>query len=360
MRSIISIAAFAALASAAPTNSKHYKDFSPDSKYFPLANGFPTPSPDAVATIQKQAFGTLPNGPAPAKISAGGIQALKLIALNEIFEVAYFTELAYNITNKAPGYDVGKSHDYVLATINAIIAQEELHALYANGALAAFKEEPIQACKYNFPVSDFKSAIALAGTFTDLVLGTLQEVNTLFATNGDLALVGPLSSVIGNEAEQEGFFRLVQQKRATSQAFLTVATPGFAYTAVASFIVPGSCPNAASIGITPFKPLNLLSSEVKAKTQKLPFSFAKADAGTEDYSTLSVAYINSQNVPVVVKLEQVKVEGDKVTFEANFPYDQYLLNGLTIAAVTKGAGPFANADAVAAATIFGPGLIEIN
>ena len=30
------------------------------------------------------------------------------------------------------------------------------------------------------------------------------------------------------------------------------------------------------------------------------------------------------------------------------------------AAVTKSAGPFADADAVAADTIFGPGLIEIN
>jgi hypothetical protein len=35
------------------------------------------------------------------------------------------------------------------------------------------------------------------------------------------------------------------------------------------------------------------------------------------------------------------------------------MNGLTIAAVTNGAGPFATADAVAQASIFGPGLIEI-
>jgi hypothetical protein len=36
------------------------------------------------------------------------------------------------------------------------------------------------------------------------------------------------------------------------------------------------------------------------------------------------------------------------------------MNGLTIAAVTKTAGLFASADAVAKDAIFGPGLIEIN
>ena len=42
------------------------------------------------------------------------------------------------------------------------------------------------------------------------------------------------------------------------------------------------------------------------------------------------------------------------------PYDEFLMNGLTIAAVTKNNGNFGNADEVAKETIFGPGLIEID
>jgi hypothetical protein len=34
--------------------------------------------------------------------------------------------------------------------------------------------------------------------------------------------------------------------------------------------------------------------------------------------------------------------------------------GLTIAAVTNSTGPFANATEVAGATLYGPGLIEVN
>jgi hypothetical protein len=52
--------------------------------------------------------------------------ALKLIALNELFEVAFFTELVFNVTNKDRGYDLGhgQGHEYVLDALNSIVAQE--------------------------------------------------------------------------------------------------------------------------------------------------------------------------------------------------------------------------------------------
>jgi len=73
-----------------------------------------------------------------------------------------------------------------------------------------------------------------------------------------------------------------------------------------------------------------------------------------------VAYINQQNLPVVVQPTNVQVQGDMVTLTANFPYNATLMNGLTIAAVTTKAQGFASADEVAAAALFGPGLIEVN
>lgn len=360
MRSSIvySTAVLAGVASALPTNKRG--DFSPDNVYFPLANGFPNPSQDQIMAIQKQADGTLPNGPPPPTLSPEGVTNLRLIALNELFEVAFYTELIYNVTNKLHGYDLGYGHEYVLDTLTAIQAQEELHLLNANGALQHFNQEPIQPCKYSFPVTDFQSAIALAGTFTDVVLGTLQDVNQIFAKNGDDGLVRAVSSVIGNEAEQEGFFRLVQKKRASSQPFLTTSVRDFAFTAIQGFTLPGSCPNINTISLKTFKPLAVVSQNIQPATQNIKFSFAKADAGTEDWASLSVVYINQQNVPIVKSLQNPNVEGDMVVFEAQFPFDEFLMHGLTIAAVTKGSGPFASADAVAEAAIFGPGLIEID
>lgn len=358
MHSTFSFVVFAAFAAAAPV-SKRFSDFSPDGVYFPLKNGFPDPNNDQLLGIEKGAFGTLPNAPPPEKVSPEGITSLKLIAANELFEVAFFNELLHNVTEKAPGYDLGYGHEYTIDALRAIISQEELHALNANGALAAFKEAEIEPCKYQFPVTDFQSAIGLAALFTDLVLGTLQDVNQFFAENGDFGLVRAVSSVIGNEGEQEGFFRFIKSKRPSSQPFLTTSVRDFAFTAIQSFIVPGSCPNIDTIPLKTFKPLNVLSTDIKPATQNIKMSFAKADAGTEDWSTLSVVLINQQNVPIVKSLGNPKVEGDSVVFEAPFPYDENLLDGLTIAAVTKSAGPFTNADAVSEATIFGPGLIEV-
>lgn len=71
-------------------------------------------------------------------------------------------------------------------------------------------------------------------------------------------------------------------------------------------------------------------------------------------------FINGQNTPISAPLKNIKVSGTVVTFDVFFPFTANLLNGLTIAAVTIGSGPFANADAVALQTLFGPGLIEVN
>ncbi len=87
---------------------------------FPLSNGFPTPSPDQLQSIQQGAHGTLPNAPPPPNISDTAIAVLTVIAFNEIFEVAYFTDLIANITNDVDGYSI-KNKDEVLLNLNVIV-----------------------------------------------------------------------------------------------------------------------------------------------------------------------------------------------------------------------------------------------
>lgn len=210
------------------------------------------------------------------------------------------------------------------------------------------------------PVSDFQSAIALAGTFTDLVLGTLQDVNQIFAKNQDDGLVRAVTSVVGNEASQEGFFRLMQKKRPSSQPFVTTATRDFAFTAIQDFVIEGSCPNIASIPLKRFKPLVVETKTIHAESQNLKFSFDMKDAGMYDVKDMRLTYLNGQNQPIVKGFENVKMEGGRVYFEAGFPYDDFLMNGLSVAAVTMGADTFADADAMAKAAVFGPGLIEVD
>ena len=92
---------------------------------FPLADGFPSPNPAQLAQIQATAGGSLPDGPLPTSLKPAGVTTLQLIALNEIFEVAYFNDLLTNVTTGVPGYDVealGFNKTYVVNTLTAVRA----------------------------------------------------------------------------------------------------------------------------------------------------------------------------------------------------------------------------------------------
>ncbi|KAF9730285.1 late sexual development protein [Paraphaeosphaeria minitans] len=202
-----STAALATLACASPTSSfspqHHGRDehnrgyyhegdsFRELSPYLP--DVFPNPSLEQIRETQERAHGTLPNTPLPAHLSKEGITNFKLIAFNELFEVAFFFELLQNITNNVDGYELGEARDEILEDLTVILAVEELHALGANAILQANGVDPIKPCRYNFPVSDYKSAVALAATFTDVVLGALQDVNDIFAQNAENGLVRLIS-----------------------------------------------------------------------------------------------------------------------------------------------------------------------
>ncbi|GAD92491.1 sexual development protein (LsdA), putative [Paecilomyces variotii No. 5] len=371
--SALALLGVASLVSAASVNFKRYNVLS-ERSVPPLPDGMPNPSAEQLADIEHKARGTLPNTPPPSHISPEGITSLKLIAFNELFEVAYFNDLLLNVTNNVPGYEIEDKDErnFVIKVLTAVLAQESLHALSANGALQSVGVDPIQPCEYTFPVTDFKSAIALAGTFTAVVLGTLQDAVDNFAKGGDHDVARQIASVIGNEGEQEGWYRLLQNKIPNELPFLTTSVLDFAFTAVQGFTVPGTCPNINEIPLKTFKPLTIVTPP-GPKTQEITISLnlkevesleaqlygAAGDDDKSDEERWWVTYINQLNKPIVESLEPVKVEGDQILANTLFPYDENLMNGLTIVAITSNPGPFANADEVVNSTYFGPGLIIV-
>lgn len=90
---------------------------------FPLANGFPDPSNTTVAEIQRTAGGTLSNNGPPTGLNAETVNSFGLIAFNEIFEVAFFTELVSNITQGVEHYRFPPEvAEFTIASLNAVIA----------------------------------------------------------------------------------------------------------------------------------------------------------------------------------------------------------------------------------------------
>lgn len=364
--------------SAAPATPSGAQIKSGNPFSFPLDNGFPTLSADAKTVVNELAQGTEPNGGAPT-LQTDDLTSIQLIAFNELFEVAFFTDLLFNVTNNVAGFGFQdqKMRQTVIDALVAIQAQEELHADNANAILTNNKVDPIQACKYQFPTTNLADALNLASTFTDVVLGTLQDVQLHLAQNN--AANGPnvvpiIGSVIGQEGEQNGFFRNVSRNMRTTytltnttqfngkipsaKPFLTRSSREFAFSALnQNFVVPNSCPNSNTIKLPIFQPLTVVTTPV-GKDQLLTFS-VPVDKPTPP-TGLSLVLINGQNTPLIETVQNAQVANGVATFQANFPFTENILDGLTIAALTSSAGPFASAEDVAKATIAGPGLIEVN
>ncbi|KAG9739730.1 hypothetical protein KCU73_g9402, partial [Aureobasidium melanogenum] len=346
--------------SSAYSASASYQSFPTQvasSKKLLLSNGFPNLSPSALADVNNAAHGTQSNASAGnITFPADSLTNFQLIAFNELFEVAFFTSLLTNITTGVSGFEIPAhlNSTYIIDTLIAVQAQEELHAINANTKLPV----PLQTCQYKFLTAKFDDAIALAATFTDVVIGTLQDVSMIFAADGEKGVVQAVASVIGQEGEQNGFYRSLQNKIPSAQPFLTASARDFAFSALnQNFVVPGSC-DISGIDLKVFEVLTLETADVELGDQTISLSFDISNFhGTPE--DLEFVLISGQNVPIVQELRNVKQDGKKVTFDADFLQQTDLLFGLTIGAVVRKGQPLANADQVADAAVFGPALIEV-
>ena len=224
-------------------------------------------------------------------------------------------------------------------------------------------------CQYQFPVSNLLDAVNLAETFTAVVLGALQGANVLFAKDGNTAPIQIITSVIGQEGEQNGYYRFFLQKVPSESPFLTAVPAPFAWSALQMFIVPGSCPFPLSnINLPIFTPIMTNGGAVAAiepQDQVLSFSADLSSVAAAkpfvngDGSGLFLTYTTGQQVPIPVPISNVKWSGSQISFQAQFPYSENVMQGFSHAALTT-SNKFGSADDVVAAALAGPAVIQVN
>ncbi|OLN89343.1 hypothetical protein CCHL11_08998 [Colletotrichum chlorophyti] len=325
-------------------------------------------TPEQIRVVEQEARGSLPNSAPPPKLEPSSLTAFQLIQFNEQFEVAFFSSMLENVTAGGPGWETTEK-DRMIETLKVVVAQEKLHALDAKGVLDHFKAFSPAPCQYQFPTNNLKEAVALAETFTSVVLGTLQDANQLLAKNGDLGPVRAVSAVIGQEGEQNGFYRSILSHAPSSQPFLTTSIAPFAYSALQSFVVKDSCPfKLSEIDIPLYAPLNveqMQGGQIEAKDQMLSFSVDLREVVTagrflgKERAPLFVTYLSGLNVPLSVPVQNPQWDGARITFDAEFPFEKNSMYGLSIAALTY-EGKFTSPGDISKATLAGPGLIQVN
>ncbi|KAI8626583.1 sexual development protein [Xylariaceae sp. FL1651] len=331
----------------------------------PSNDGFPTPNAQQLLSTEQQADGLLSNSPPPPTLSQAGIANFQLIAFNENVEVAFFGDIIKNMTDHVPGFEYvssSRSEGEMLEILKTVKAQEELHAITAIDILEHFKAPLVpMPCTYKFPTTTLVDAINLAETLTSVVLGTLQDAEQSFAKNGDDGPVRAVSSVIGQEGEQNGFYRFILNHKPSEKPFLTTNVAAFAFSALQQFIV--SCPfDINQIPIPIFPALNVLTT-AQPRDMYLSFS-ANLTANPQvhegsDFSSLFVTYLVGQQLPISEPIINPKFNGGVLTFDALFPFTENLMTGLSIAALTNSSN-FASADALVSNTLAAPGLIQVN
>ena len=89
---------------------------------------------------------------------------------------------------------------------------------------------------------------------------------------------------------------------------------------------------------------------------QVPYDPAEALSAQQN----ALVYLSGQNLPLTVPILNPTRFGNVTVFSAPFPFAAGFANGLTIAAVVNGTGKFATDAEVAAATLYGPGLILVN
>lgn len=226
-------------------------------------------------------------------------------------------------------------------------------------------------CKYHFPTTNIDDAFALAESFTMLVVGTLQDVSQTLAINGDNGVVRAISSVIGQEGEQSGFYRSLLGRVPSEKPFLTTSVGAFAFSYIYNnFVIPGSCPFDISIINLPiFAKLDAKDYskglDIKPNDQTLAFTtdltnIEKAEmfiGGKGD--GLFLTYFSGQLLPISEPIKNVKWHKGRITFDAFFPFKENVMQGLTVAALTT-PNNFTAPAMVTGTTIAGPALIQVN
>lgn len=223
-------------------------------------------------------------------------------------------------------------------------------------------------CTYNFPTTDVVSAIRLAETFTAVVMGTLQDASQLLAKNGDAGPVRTIASIIGQEGEQNGFYRTLLGFKPSEKPFLTTSIAAYAFSVLQTFVA--ECPFPISnIAIPVFTPLSVLSgnggTDVAPQDQTLTFSanLAGVEAAAKfvggDGSGLFVTYLSGQLLPISEPVTNVRWDGSSVTFDALFPFTENIMYALTIASLTT-SDTVVDPDDLPGVTLAAPGLIQVN
>ncbi|KAJ6625322.1 ferritin-like domain-containing protein [Mycena sp. CBHHK59/15] len=234
----------------------------------------------------------------PAKRGVSDPQVLNFALTLEHLEAKFYQEGM----SKFSQADFVAAHygDWVRGRFEQIAAHEQTHVDFLTTALTAAGAKPVEACEYNFGVTDVKSFVDLSAIL-EAVGATAYTGAAQFIENKDYLTVA--ASILTVEGRHEAWVNsAVRESSAWDTAFQTALTPNQVYSLAVPFIK--SCPssNAASLfALTAYPGLTIADAH-PGKTATL--TFPAQPAGSKFFA----AFISGVSAPMFVPV----TDGNKV------------------------------------------------
>jgi hypothetical protein len=188
-------------------------------------------------------------------------------------------------------------------------------------------------CIYNTFSSPGSPGILALQQLGSLYTDALAAATTELVGKNDSFLLPILSSIASSKAQQTAFYRLYDGDIPSERAFLTTIPPALAYSTFLQAIQ--SCPfDVNKIGL---KTGGVMFSDWIAVNKTRTYCVDLAHFGVpSDLSDLSLSIVVGDQVPIVVKPRNVEVNGTVLAFDADFPRNEEILEGMIVADLTQG------------------------
>ncbi|KAJ7646657.1 ferritin-like domain-containing protein [Roridomyces roridus] len=258
-------------------------------------------------------------------------QVLNYALTLEHLEAAFYKEGLSNFS--AADFAAAGYPDWIYGRLGQIRDHEATHVQFLTTALQTAGAQAVNACTYNFPVSDIKSFVSLAATL-ESVGSTAYTGGAAFISNKDYLTAA--ASILTVEGRHTAWINsAILHGAAWDTAFQTPLGLNAVYTLAAQFIT--SCPdgNAASLPtLTPYPSLTLEGKP--GSTGTLTFS-------AQNNGSLFVAFASGIGAPAFQPIHNDS--------KVDIPSD---LRGYVFAFVTSSNGTLDDSTTVA-----GPAILDV-
>jgi hypothetical protein len=284
-----------------------------------------------IDALERAANSRLPEVQLPATISDSTKSLLQFMTIWNEIEVSAYHNTTEALAKNATGYaDFNRwNKTEIVGILDNHQAESQLWLHYTTSLLAHYNISEATGCRFKAPLTGFRllNDILAFQQLNTLFIDSLQDASSSLSP-AEKNLIPILWSMATTRAEQTAFYRLFNNEFPSERAFMTSIPPSLSYSSITQVL--RSCP-------FPLSTIYPVAAPLFADHAGDGFTFctdlSRVPHETEDlWLEITVGLQES----IRVEVANVSFNGSIVEFEARWPRQEYILEGMVVAALREG------------------------